>query len=64
MTSQEKYQYWSSLVEQQKQSGISITQFCAERDISYQTFYTWAKKMPNTARATANPAHSFDRCIR
>ncbi|WP_351001278.1 helix-turn-helix domain-containing protein [Shewanella sp. TB7-MNA-CIBAN-0143] len=45
MTSQQKHQYWSSLIEQQKQSGISITQFCAEQNISYQTFYTWAKKL-------------------
>ncbi|ABS06773.1 IS66 family insertion sequence element accessory protein TnpA [Shewanella baltica] len=45
MSSQEKHQYWSSLIEQQKQSGISITQFCAEQNISYQTFYTWAKKL-------------------
>jgi len=45
MNAQEKHQYWSSLIEQQKQSDISITQFCAEQNISYQTFYTWAKKL-------------------
>ncbi|MGI2095222.1 IS66 family insertion sequence element accessory protein TnpA [Shewanella oncorhynchi] len=45
MNSQEKHHYWSSLIEQQQQSGISITQFCAEQNISYQTFYVWAKKL-------------------
>ena len=45
MNTQEKHQYWSSLIELQKQSGISITQFCAEQNISYQTFYTWAKRL-------------------
>ena len=45
MNTQEKQQYWSSLIEQQKQSDISITQFCAEQNISYQIFYTWVKKL-------------------
>lgn len=45
MNTQEKHQYWSSLIELQKQSDISITQFCAEQNISYQTFYTWAKRL-------------------
>ncbi|WP_422615212.1 IS66 family insertion sequence element accessory protein TnpA [Grimontia marina] len=33
------------MVEQQKQSQLSIKQFCADCGLSYQTFYYWSKRL-------------------
>ena len=45
MTKQEKRTHWAKLIEAQQQSGMTITQFCQQQGIHYQTFYNWAKKL-------------------
>ena len=36
--------YYYGLVEQQKQSGQNITQFCKQHSVNLKTFYYWKKK--------------------
>ena len=48
MTQFEKHQYWTSIVNQQQDSGISIPQFCKQNDINYANFHYWMKKIEQT----------------
>ena len=45
MNQEQKRAHWVSIVEQQKQSQLSIKQFCTDSGISYQTFYYWSKRL-------------------
>lgn len=45
MNQGQKRAHWATVVEQQKQSTLSIKQFCADSGISYQTFYYWSKRL-------------------
>ncbi|MCG3865134.1 MULTISPECIES: IS66 family insertion sequence element accessory protein TnpB [unclassified Photobacterium] len=48
MTQFEKHQYWTAIVNQQQDSGISIPQFCKQNDINYANFHYWMKKIEQT----------------
>ncbi|WP_305368994.1 IS66 family insertion sequence element accessory protein TnpA [Photobacterium leiognathi] len=48
MTQFEKHQYWTAIVNQQQDSGISIPQFCKQHDVNYATFHYWLKKLKQT----------------
>ncbi|WP_318418214.1 IS66 family insertion sequence element accessory protein TnpA [Photobacterium leiognathi] len=48
MTQLEKHQYWTAIVNQQQDSGISIPQFCKQNDINYANFHYWMKKIEHT----------------
>jgi hypothetical protein len=45
MNQEQKRTHWVSIVEQQKQSQLSIKQFFTDSGISYQTFYYWSKRL-------------------
>lgn len=45
MNQAQKRAHWASVIEQQKQSQLSIKQFCEDNNISYQTFYYWSKRL-------------------
>ena len=49
MTQFEKHQYWTAIVNQQQNSGISIPQFCKQNDINYANFHYWMKKIEQIA---------------
>jgi len=36
---------WQSVIDQQQASGMSVPQFCAQHDITYQSFMRWRKKL-------------------
>lgn len=40
-----KRQYWTSVIEKQTASGLSIPTFCKANDLSYPTFHYWLKKL-------------------
>jgi transposase-like protein len=42
--SEEKQLEWKTLVEQQGQSGLSISRWCLQRQIKTSTFYYWRDK--------------------
>ncbi|WP_262946559.1 IS66 family insertion sequence element accessory protein TnpA [Xenorhabdus indica] len=44
MTLTEKQQHWITVIDAQKQSGLTVTAFCQHHEINLATFYYWAKK--------------------
>ncbi|WP_018405406.1 IS66 family insertion sequence element accessory protein TnpA [Marinobacter gelidimuriae] len=36
---------WQALVDQQRDSGLSATQFCKQEDIGYASFCRWRKRL-------------------
>ena len=52
MNQLEKRQKWSNIINEQKKSQLSIKAFCQRSNISYQTFYYWAKQLaePNESQ--------------
>lgn len=38
-------QYWRGVIDQQKLSGLSITEFCRERKIHMGSFFNWRKRL-------------------
>ncbi len=45
MNQEHKRTHWASVIEKQKQSQLSIKQFCEDKGISYQTFFYWSKRL-------------------
>ena len=39
------YLYWQERLAGRKASGLSISEFCAEEDISLSTFYRWVNRL-------------------
>jgi hypothetical protein len=37
-----RQEYWKTLIEEQKSSGLSQAQFCKERGLSKSSFYNWS----------------------
>jgi hypothetical protein len=48
MNQTEKRLKWFQILEEQKQSQLSIKTFCQQNQISYQTFYYWSKRLNDT----------------
>jgi hypothetical protein len=50
--SEEKRSYWRGMLRRQRESGLSVRQFCADEDLSYASFYRWKRKIgPGDRRA-------------
>ena len=45
MVLQEKHQRWLAIFSQQKNSNVSIIDFCRQHKINVSTFYLWRKKL-------------------
>ena len=39
-----KAQYWQTVIQQWRESGLTQTQFCTEQDIKLHNFHYWLKK--------------------
>lgn len=52
---------WQALVNQQRHSGLSATQFCKERSIGYASFCHWRKRLSDclAAEVPASDAAGF-----
>ncbi|MGL4938787.1 IS66 family insertion sequence element accessory protein TnpA [Shewanella sp.] len=48
MNQAQKRAHWTAVIEQQKQSQLSIKQFCRANGIPYQTFCYWSKRLHST----------------
>jgi hypothetical protein len=40
---------WRGLIAAQKQSGVSVKQFCAQQGLTEQSFYYWRKRLQRPA---------------
>jgi hypothetical protein len=36
---------WTELIQEQRQSGLSVSAFCRDRGFSDQAFYSWRKRL-------------------
>ena len=52
MNQQSKRDHWANILEQQKNSNLSIKQFCIDNKINYQTLYYWSKKLSESEVTT------------
>lgn len=55
---QQALEYWSQIVKEQQESGLSVKAFCRSRQMSHHAMYYWIKEMREEvllARANANP---------
>jgi hypothetical protein len=52
---------WARIIEAQRQSGLTVVEFCRQRRIAKATFWHWRKRLVTTAKQeqVAKPAHSF-----
>jgi hypothetical protein len=48
--SAEKEAYWRSVLHRQKESGLSVRQFCREQQLSQASFYGWKRKIASRDR--------------
>ena len=55
--------YWQELIDQQRLGGLSIKQFCFEKNVSVASFYQWRRRLTassdlvgSTGPATPSPA--------
>jgi hypothetical protein len=46
---------WSERIEQQRASGKSVSQWCREQDICYQTFLNWRKRLSQVQVMKSSP---------
>jgi transposase len=49
---------WRRLLEQQRDSGLSVRAFCDRHDLAVQSFYWWRRRLADRER----PASAPDRC--
>ena len=60
MTKRRTPSQWQSLVDQQKQSGLSVPKFCSEHSISPASFYKWRQRLETCERGPeSKPEPSF-----
>ena len=45
MTIEERYAHWREVIETQKNSGLSIADYCRTRDIRTNVFYAWRRRI-------------------
>ena len=45
MTIEERYAHWSSIIETQKTSGLSIAEYCRNQQIRSNDFYAWRRRI-------------------
>lgn len=45
MTIEERYAHWREVIETQKISGTTISDYCRSRDIRTNVFYAWRRRI-------------------
>jgi hypothetical protein len=55
-------QQWQQIINQQENSGVTISVFCKQRSITLSGFYLWRKRLttPDVETSTSSPAPSSD----
>jgi transposase-like protein len=52
----QKEAYWREMVNRHARSGLSVSRFCAEQDISTASLYGWRKKLAQRAPKEVAPS--------
>lgn len=48
----EREKFWRGLIREQKSSGLSISAFCREREVSVASFFSWRKRLGQRSEPT------------
>ena len=56
--SEEKRSYWRGVLRRQRESGLSVRQFCADEDLSDASFYRWKRKIAAGDRRAADASQT------
>ena len=59
--SEEKRAYWRGVLERQRESGLSVRQFCREQRVSEASFHSWKRKIAGHDRDDAASSENGDR---
>lgn len=57
---EERTKFWSGVMTDQRSSGLSVAQFCRDRQLNQASFYAWRRKLA-TARSTGSSAGTEER---
>ena len=49
---------WQTLINQHRNSGFSIEQFCQQHKLAHSSFYKWRKRLAEQATLTQEPYQS------
>ena len=58
--SEEKRAYWRDVLERQRESGLSVRQFCREHQVSEASFHSWKRKIAGHDRHGAASSEDGD----
>ena len=48
--------YWQELIDQQRLGGLSVKQFCFEKNVSVASFYQWRRRLASSKDLIESPA--------
>jgi putative transposase len=46
---------WQALIDEQAESELSVSEFCAQYDLTVSNFYLWRKKLSNDSQSLTKP---------
>lgn len=46
---------WQALIDEQAESELSVSEFCAQYDLTVSNFYLWRKKLSNDSQSLMQP---------
>lgn len=58
---QVRWDYWRELMARQRDSGLSVTEFCRRENVSRQGFHAWKRKLHSDTGETASAPRSENR---
>jgi hypothetical protein len=56
MTQEQRISYWQKLIQAHQESDQSVTDFCQDRQINRQRFYTWRQRFQSQPQSPAGGA--------
>jgi len=57
--SEERRTYWQTAIELQRESTLSIRQFCKQEGLSEPSFYAWRRELARHAESSTTAAPKF-----
>lgn len=59
MTKEEKLDFWRLVIEDQEQSGLTVSQYCSANSINRGVFYCWERRLRDTLIMDTNDKYSI-----
>ena len=59
MTKEEKLDFWRLVIEDQEQSGLTVSQYCSANSINRGVFYRWERRLRDTLIMDTNDKYSI-----